>query len=96
MIYVGYVAFAVLFFVLQIVLCFKSSKTIVRLAPFFLILLGYIFALLCANGVFGDGGGFIDGGALGGIIIAIAFSVATAGDLIAWGIYALITKYRKN
>lgn len=96
MIYVVYVVFAVLFFILQIILCFKSSKTIVRLVPFFLILLGYALALLCAIGVFGTGGGFVDGGALAGIIIAIAFTVATASDLLAWCIYALITKYRKN
>ena len=96
MINIAYIVFAVLFFMIQLVVCFKATKIIIRLAPDFLILLGYVIALLCAVGIFGSGGGFIDGGSLAGAIIAIAFAFATVGDLLAWCVWALIRKYRKS
>lgn len=96
MIDIGYIVFEALFFVLQLIICFRVTKFIIRLIPVFLILLGYVAALLCAVGIFDTGGGFVDGGSLAGAILAVAFSFATVGDVLAWAVYALISKYRKG
>ena len=96
MIYAVYVVLALVFFVLQLIMCFKAKKLIVRLIPVFMILTGYLIALMFANDILDSGSGFIDGGNLAGAIIAIGISCAAVCDAIAWLIYALICKKRKK
>lgn len=96
MLYVFYVALALVFFALQLIFCFKAKKLIVRLVPVIMILEGYLIALLFAEGCFAGGTGFIDDGAFAGAIIAIAMSVAAVFDAIAWLIYVLKRKNRKK
>ncbi len=96
MINIAYFALTALFFVLQLIICFRTVKKAVRFLPFHFIFFGYVLAFFCAAGVFGSGGGFIDGGSLAGLIIAVACSFAAVGDALAWVIYALINKRRKS
>lgn len=96
MLYGIYVAFALMFFALQLILCFKAKKLTTRFIPALIILAGYLIALLSAEGYFGGGTGFIDDGTFAGVIIVIGMSCAAVGDAIAWLIYALMHKKRKS
>ena len=92
MLYGIYVALALVFFALQLILCFKAKKVIVRFIPVLMILTGYLIALLFALDILDGGSGFIDGGAFAGAIIAIAVSCAAVCDAIAWAVYGCLRK----
>ncbi|MBQ7005580.1 MAG: hypothetical protein IJN68_04035 [Clostridia bacterium] len=96
MLYAVYVTFALVFFLLRLVLCFKARKALVRFIPVYLIVGSYLIALLFAEDILDGGSGFVDGGALAGAVIAVAASCAAAGDALGWAVYLIIKKYRKN
>ena len=84
---------AVIFFVIQLLLCFKAKKTIIKRIPLYMILLFSAFVLLICMGLFGEGSGF-----LGNIhlmvaaILAIVGGVTALGILAAWIVYKLYTR----
>lgn len=81
---------AVLFFALQIWLCFKVGKLILKLIPavFAAVLLALVF--LCSGTGFLS---FLIGGFVGFMLLFTAFAVIIA-SLLGWGVYALIKKLR--
>ena len=93
---IRYFIFAFAFFALQLILCFTAKKTAVRLIPVYVIVVGYAVALLFLAGIIHIDGGFIDGDALGAAVVAIASSVTAVCVAIAWGVYLIVRKRRKN
>ncbi len=86
---------AAAFFSIQLLLCFKAKKTIIKQIPLYMILLFSAFVLLICIGLFGEGSGF-----LGNIhlmiaaILAIVGGIASIGILAAWIVYKLYTRKR--
>jgi len=81
---------AVVFFTIQLLLCFKAKKPMIKRIPAYIILLFGVFVLLICIGVFGEGSGF-----LGNIhlivaaILAIVGCIASIGILAAWIVYKI-------
>lgn len=83
-------ALAMVFFAIQLLLCFKAKKPMIKRIPAYILLLLGVFILLICIGIFGEGGGF-----LGNIhlivaaILAIVGGIASIGILVAWIVYKI-------
>lgn len=72
-------------FVVQLMLCFKAKKPMVKRIPLFIIVLFGLLILLIGTGIMGEGSGF-----LGNIhlmvsaILAIVDGIALIGIVVAW------------
>ncbi len=95
MLYEIYAVIALVFFALQLIMCFKAKKLTVRLIPIFMIAAGYLFALLLAFDILELTDGFVDGDAFAAAIIAIGMSIAAVCDAIAWAVYGAVRKRKK-
>lgn len=87
------ISLAVIFFVVQLWLCFRAEKTMVKLIPFFAIVLFGLLILLVGTGIMGEDSGF-----LGNIhltvsaILAVVGGIALLGIVAAWIAYKAYTK----
>ena len=87
---------AFIFFVVQLLLCFKAKKPMVKWIPLFIIVLFGLLILLIGTGVMGEGSGF-----LGNIhlmvsaIRAVVGGIALIGIVAAWIAYKAYTKKHK-
>jgi len=89
-------ALAMVFFAIQLLLCFKVKRPIIKWIPIYVILLFWVFILLICIGIFGKGSGF-----LGNIhlivaaILAIVGIIASLGILAAWIVYKFCMRNKK-
>ena len=85
---------AILFFIVQLLLCFIAKKNAIKLIPVYLILSGFAFCLAMYCGLFGTGS--FCGHMIGALILAIVVVIACIGESMAWvvyGIYKCIYKW---
>lgn len=88
-----------IFFALQLLLCFRLSKMLLKCLPIFLILLGGLFCLAVYGGSFGSySAGAISGNALVALVGAFILAVAFAGALLGWLVYGVsrLAKRKKS
>ena len=92
---VGFIL-AGIFFSIQLLLCFRAKKTIIKWIPACLIILLGILLLFICVGLEGNGSGVLDNvNILVIAILAIIFAPSLLGIIIAWIIYALKIKRRE-
>lgn len=90
-------ALAALLFAVQLLLCFKAKRTVVRMLPLSLILICMGFILLLCTGVFGTGSGFLGNVHLiAAIILGIVAGIAGAGVAAAWVVYWVCQKRKSD
>lgn len=83
-------------FSLQLLLCFRATRTAVKLIPLILIGAGLIFCAAIYLGLFGVySAGAISGNQLAALILALILGVSAAGIGLAWGVYILSKKLRQ-
>lgn len=88
--------FAILLLDVQLFLCLKARNLAVKLLPTCLILLGAVLCLGLACGLFGRGGGFLDGASIAALILILTDGIAALGVLLGWGIYAAVLLSRRQ
>ena len=87
---------AVVFFAIQLLLCFKAKKPIIKRLPTYIILLFGMFILLICSGVFGEGSGFVGNiHLIVAAILAIVGGIAAIGILTAWIVYKIFIRKKK-
>lgn len=90
-------ALGALFFAVQLLLCFKVKRAVLRRLPLYMILVCAGFILLICTGVFGTGGGFIGNVHLiVAAILGIVVGIAAVGVAAAWAVYAVYRKIRAH
>lgn len=90
-------ALAVVFFAVQLLLCFKAKRTVIRMLPLYFILTCMGFILLLCTGVFGTGSGFLGNGHhIVAIILGIVVGIAGAGVAVAWVVYGVCQKRKAD
>ena len=88
---------AAAFFAVQLLLCYRAKKPVVKWIPTCLILFFGLLILLIGMGVFGEGGGFL--GNVHWIVAAILAMVggaASIGVLAAWIVYRIDRRKKKG
>ena len=91
------IVLAVIFFAIQLLLCFKVQKAVLKLLPlWFLLLCGFLLLPLGA-GVFGTGSGFLGNvGSIVALILGMIIMIAFAGVASAWIFYGIFRKIKKQ
>ncbi len=88
---------ALVFFIVQLLLCFKAKRKTVKLLPSYMILLGVLFSVLIYLGVFGAfSAGVLSGSELIALIFAFIAGIATVGMLSAWLVYWITSFLKKK
>lgn len=89
--------FAVVFFVIQLLLCFKAENPIIQRLPLYLILLCVGFILLICTGIFGTGSGFLGNiHLIVAMILGTVVGIAAVGVASAWMLYKIYQKIKAN
>lgn len=84
---------AVVFFAIQLLLCFKAEKPAVKRLPLYFILLCAGFTLLICTGLFGTGSGFLGNiHLIAAMILGIVAGIAAVGVAAAWMVYKIYQK----
>lgn len=87
----------VLFFALQLPLCFWGKKTSIKCIPLYLVALGFLFSLATYCGVFGTySAGVISGNALVAVLLAFGSALAALGVFLAWLVYWIVRFIKGN
>ncbi len=87
----------IIFFILQLIFCFKAKKVAIKLIPTYLILLVALHCIATYLGFFGSyAAGSISGNQLVALIEGIVIGIATVGEVLAWVVYWLITQIKKK
>lgn len=87
---------AIIVFGIQMTLCLKANKKVVKLIPVYIIIAVYAVALiLCLVNVLNGSGG-VAIWSIFAFIISIANTVALIADVVAWIMYKLIQKRDKG
>lgn len=88
---------AVVFFGIQLLLCFKVHQTTVKLLPVYFILLCVLLCFMLFIGVFGSQSGGVIGNVnqLIALILAIVVGIALIGVVAAWITYMICMRIRK-
>lgn len=82
---------AVIFFVLQLVFCYKGKKTLVKCIPVYLIILGALNCVANYMGLYGSySAGAISGNEIAAIVGGIFVGIGSIGVLLAWTVYGII------
>ena len=81
-------AICISFFAAQLLLCFKTKRTAIKLIPAYLILLCALPAALLYAGVLGTG--FLNAEQIVAALLAMGMGAATVGNAIAWAVYGMI------
>jgi small-conductance mechanosensitive channel len=88
---------AILFFAIQILLCFKARKTVVKLIPVFFIFMGLILCLLLYSGIMGTGSGVIGNvNQIVALLFTIVIGIACIGDIAAWAVYGIYQRAHRQ
>lgn len=81
-------ALAVVFFAVQLLLCFRAKRAVVRRLPLYLIFVSAGFILLLCTGLFGTGSGFLGNVHLiVAAILGIVVGIAAVGVAAGWAVY---------
>ena len=87
-------------FALQLLLCFKSKRTAIRLIPVYLVVATLLYAGATFLGVFGTySAGAISGNELAGLVLLLVAGISAAGSALAWlifGISKLISRKKRE
>ena len=83
-------AIGILIFAVQLLLCYKSKRTAIKLIPAYIIIFLVLFATALYVGAFGTGS--FGANQILAKILAIGIGVALIGDVIAWIVYGIIIK----
>lgn len=90
-------ALAVIFFGIQLLLCFKAKRAVLRRLPLYVILVSVGFILLLCTGVFGTGSGFLGNVHLiVAAILGIVVGIAAVGVAAGWGVYFVYKEYQNK
>ena len=82
-----------LYFVIQLILCFKAKKQVIKNLPSVLLIFFIIIGILTHMGIFGKSSvGALAGHQIMGVIIIGISIIAGVGILLAWVIYHIIKK----
>lgn len=82
-------------FGLQLLLCFRAKRTVVKWIPLILIGAGLVLCGGIYLGLFGVySAGAISGNQLAALILALILGVTAAGILLAWGVYVIAKRFR--
>lgn len=82
---------AVLFFAIQLVLCFKAKRTGVKLIPAYIILACVLFMVADFAGAL-EYSGFISGQGILAMMLAVVVGIALVGEVAAWTIYLTLKR----
>jgi len=85
---------SLVFFVIQLRLCFKIRITAKKLIPTYILLLLMLFVCLLYMGMFGTSGGSIPANQLFALPLALRVGPALVGNVIAWITYGITLKYK--
>lgn len=86
---------AIIVFGIQMALCLKANKKVLKLIPAYIIIALYAMAIvLCLVDVL-DGSGGVAIWMIFAFIISIADTVALIADIVAWVVYKQIHKKKK-
>lgn len=88
-------AFAGVFMVLQLILCYKVKNIWIRLIPVYILILGFLLCVVLFFGGFGRGSFYAE--IILAMICALILLSASAGAAVAWiifGVHKLIIKNR--
>lgn len=94
MIIVVGIILAVVLFLIQLLLCFKATKTTTRRIPIYIILFGGVLCLLALGS--DSRGSVLDGSKIAALILAIVVGIALIGVVAAWAVYKIYMKIQKN
>lgn len=88
---------AVVFFGIQLLLCFKVRQTTVKLLPVYFILLCVLLCFMLFIGIFGSQSSGVIGNVnqLIALILAIVVGIALIGVVAAWITYMICMRIRK-
>ena len=88
---------AVVFFMIQLLLCFKARQTNVKRIPVYFILLCGLLCFMLFIGAFGSGSGGVIANVnqLIASILAIVVGIALIGVVTAWIVYKICIRRRK-
>ena len=91
MLFIGIgIIFAVVFFVLQLLMCYKGKRIWIKCIPMYLILLGALFSIANFIGLLGYySAGAISGNELVAIICVFFVGTSFIGALFAWIVYGI-------
>lgn len=87
---------SIVFFVIQLLLCFKVKNPIMKRIPIYFIIICGLFILLICTGIFGTGSGFMGNVHLiVAAILAIVVGIALIGIVAAWIVYKICMRKKK-
>lgn len=87
---------SIVFFVIQLLLCFKVKNPLIKRIPIYFIIICGLFILLICTGIFGTGSGFMGNVHLiVAAIFAIVVGIALIGIVAAWIIYKICMRKKK-
>jgi len=90
-----YIAIGILLFAVQLLLCFKAEKMMIKLIPVYIILFLILFAITLFIGVFGTG--FLGAERILAFLLVIGALAALIIDGLSWLEYlAIIEKQGKS
>ena len=88
---------ALLFFGIQLTLCFKAKRLAVKCIPLYLVLLGGGYALALWTGLLGTySAGAISGNQLAAYVCGIVVGIASSGIALAWIGYLVVFQIRNH
>ncbi len=93
MITVTIIGIAVLFLIIQLILCFKTKKTIIKYVPMLVILCGLLFCFIIYMNIFGtNSSSVIAENQTFAIFLSIVLVPDLIGVLLGWLIFGFIKK----
>lgn len=88
----------VLSFAIQLVLCLKAKRRVIKCIPLYLIGCGFLYGGATSIGLFGSySARSISGNGIVGLLIIVIIAIASIGALFAWLVYwiAIFRKRKK-
>lgn len=78
----------VLAFTIQLVLCLKAKRKVIKCIPLYLIGCGFLYGIATSIGLFGSySAGAISGNGIVGLFIIVIVAITSVGVLFAWLVY---------
>lgn len=86
---------AVIFFIFQLIFCFKIKRIVLKCIPLYFIILGVIYCFAAWNGMLGrQTAGALYGNQIMAIVCAIVVALTATGVAGAWIAYRIILRRR--
>lgn len=86
---------ALLFFVVQLILCLKAKKMAVKLIPAYIIFFCVLLVVADLLGLF-PGGGVISTQGILALALSIVAGIALVGDIAAWAAYRIYKRKARD